>query len=127
MTPRSGLLAVALVVGGWLLGVGAAQRVGTPQGTGAVLGLGAGFALSTALLRRPARGGGLLFALAVALGLPLWLAVGFLLTIEAQALLSGAETEHSPLAVALYLLLPAVGALSAALRLRPVRERRPRS
>jgi hypothetical protein len=117
---------VALVVGGWLLGSLAARAVGAPVGAGAALGLGAGFALSTAVLRRPGRGGGGLFVLSLVVAVGLWAMIAFLLSVEAQALLTGAETEHSPLAVVLlYLLLPAVGATAAAVRLRPVRRRRP--
>jgi hypothetical protein len=126
VSSRTGLLAVALVVGGWVLGTAAATAVGAPQGAGGALGLGTGFAVSTAVLRRPARGGGALFALAVGLAVPLWVLIGFLLSVEVQSLVTGAETEHSPLQVVLlYLLLPAVGLTAAALRLRPGRPRRP--
>jgi hypothetical protein len=119
-------LAAALLAGGWLVGGAAAGAVGAPPDTGALLGLGLGLLVSAAVLRRPARGGGALFAVLAAVAGLLWAAVGYLLLIELSTLLRGAETEHSPLLVVALLALPTAAATTAAVRVRPTRRpRRP--
>lgn len=123
MVALRALLAVALLLLGGAAGHAVGAAVGAPPGQARWLGASVGLVAAVLVVGRPASDRRAArrrwWPLAATPAAVLWAMIALLLSIEVQDLVTGAETEHSPLAVVLlYLLLPAVALTWAAVRLR---------